>query len=81
MWMSGDSLDEFLGFVGGFDAASDPPILDGFREWLLTNYSQCNGPFVWFALVRQILPENLQGKEAVDRAIAILVRFLDETDA
>ena len=74
--MSGDNLDELLGFAGGFDTASDPPILDGFREWLLANYPQCNGPFGWPILVGQILPDGLQGKEAVDRGVAILMRFL-----
>ncbi|WP_143523579.1 hypothetical protein [Pararhizobium arenae] len=81
MWVSNDNLDQFFGLLAGFDAAGDPPVLEGFREWLLATYPACSGPFGFSVLVLQILPKNLKGRESVDHAVVILTRFLDETDA
>lgn len=77
MYVADDNLDQVFGLVGGFDAASDPSILDGFREWLLEKYPQCDGPFGWITLVIQILPKELKGQDAVDAFVDILMQFLD----
>ncbi|MBW6422681.1 hypothetical protein KX729_14585 [Rhizobium sp. XQZ8] len=79
MYVDDHNLDEFFGFVAGFDAACELSILKDFRAWLLIKYPQANGPFGWPTLVRQILPDDLEGKEAVDAFVDILQLFLAET--
>jgi hypothetical protein len=70
-------LDGIFGLVSGFDAASNLVILKGFREWILDNYPQCNGPFGWERLVLQIL-EGQKSENSVDDFLVILTRFLDD---
>ena len=77
MYVSGDNLDQVFGLVGGFDAASEPSVLNGFREWLFENYPQCDGPFGWTILVDQILPKQLKGQDRVDAFVELLTKFLD----
>lgn len=77
MYVRDDNLDQVFGLVGGFDAASEPSVLNGFREWLFENYPQCDGPFGWITLVTQILPRELDGRDAVDEFVDLLTQFLD----
>jgi len=77
MYVSGDNLDQVFGLVGGFDAASEPSVLNGFREWLFESYPQCDGPFGWTILADQILLKQLKGQDRVDAFVELLTKFLD----
>jgi hypothetical protein len=77
LYVDNYNLDQVFGLVGGFDAASEPSILEGFREWLLEKHPQCDEPFGWTILVTQILPKELKGRDAVDAFVDLLTKFLD----
>lgn len=92
MYVSRQDLRGVTNFLHGYDAAARrhaKPVLDGFAEWLRTNYVGRHSSFGWPGYVHEIAlpgqdfgvdrtPE--QEKHVLDTLFALLDKFLAEQE-
>ncbi|MGW8768546.1 hypothetical protein ACWGN5_39405 [Streptomyces sp. NPDC055815] len=82
MFVGRVSFGAVVGFLNGYDAASDGALLDGFQDWLATKLGY-GWNLVYWALAEKLIfpdgrPEEPWSPENEQRAATELIRLLDE---
>ncbi|MBV2155066.1 hypothetical protein [Kitasatospora sp. SUK 42] len=82
MYVGGVSFGAVVGFLNGYDTASEGALLDGFQEWLATKLGY-GWNLVYWALAEKMIfpdgrPEEPWSPETEKHAATELIRLLDE---
>ncbi|MFC8717758.1 hypothetical protein [Kitasatospora sp. NPDC057198] len=82
MFTGSAGFGALVGFLNGYDHASEGALLDGFQQWLATRLGSGRNLVYWFLAEKLIFPDGRPAQpwspETEQRAVAGLIGLLDE---
>lgn len=75
MYITDEEISSAISFIGGFDYACDYSVLDGFREWLVSEYFESGNPFGWGYLLNLVVEQEKEFDGKVKKIILVLHDF------
>ncbi|MEU7278919.1 hypothetical protein AB0A69_09110 [Streptomyces sp. NPDC045431] len=82
MFVGRVTFDAVVGFLNGYDTASEGALLDGFREWLATKLGYGWNLVYWLLAEKLVFPdgrpEEPWSRETEEHAVAGLLALIDE---